>query len=117
MSLMRTTAIVLLVSAVPARAEPPCVPGSFGPNGCDSIRPVDEPAELPDFVLETYPFDVPMQDRGDTPRVLEHRRLMALESLMRERRRGDSTLPPVTQAPVGRDPDALRRYQAPYRFD
>ena len=94
-----------------AGADPPCVPGSIGPNGCRSIRPEDVPQPRPEVDL-SLPTDVPLA----LPRA-EREQLMELRALRRVRPRGDSALPSITEPPAGRDPQALRRFQAPYRLD
>ena len=106
--------LTLLLAAGPAPARD-CIAGSIGPGGCGSIRPGDLPPELPgqrplpDLSL---PTDVPLGvSRGERDELLE------LRALRRVRPRGDSVLPPVTEPPMGRDPQALQRFQAPYRLD
>lgn len=113
----------LLAAPAVAQSRPPCVPGSIGPGGCDSIRPQDRPPDLPDFAREPLPSDTPLDPRrgallelrGATP--AERDRLLERQELERVRRRGDSVLPPPRATGVGRDPEAVQGFQAPYALD
>lgn len=126
-SLLIGAALAVTALAAPdgasAQSRDRCVPGSIGPGGCDSIRPQDQPPDLPDFARERLPSDVPLDTergalldlRGATPG--ERERLLELRELERVRRRGDSVLPLPRATVPGRNPEALQDFQAPYAFD
>ena len=103
-----------------AQAHGLCVPGSIGPGGCDSIRPQDQPEDP--FALDlVLPSDQPLDPRRGALRDLDGvdlerlRRLgLAEPGLLRRVR---PTLPPPPDPALGRDPRALRSFQAPYASD
>ena len=103
----------LLLAPMAAGAEPLCVPGSIGPRGCDSARvwerPPERPWDRPPLFADGVPAPGAPSARPEPP--------VAPIPLRRMRPRGDSVLPPVTLEPPGRDPQALRRFQTPYRLD
>ena len=89
---------------VPSR----CVPGSIGPGGCDSIRPLDaDPGPLgldlpPELAPRAEPRGARLIERyGPAPAA----RLSPVPRLA----------PPAP--PVGRDPRAVQSFQTPYVSD
>lgn len=117
--------LLLLLLPVAAGAEPPraCVPNSVAPGGCESAINRDRIFKLPERYPEaetlTLPTDTPLDPRRGALAELDgtvpiERRRFERPGL---RSRGAELLPPVSGRPIGRDPQAAQRYQAPYRFD
>ena len=105
-ALALAAALLLLGAFGAARAEPPCVPGSIGPSGCASIRPLDERTERPG--VEKAP-DLELEER--TRRLVERYGRLEGPGVLR-------TGPDVSRAPMsGRDPGAVQSFQTPYSFE
>ena len=98
------------VAAVAASAEPPCVPGSIGPSGCDSIRPEDERTER--LGVEPAPdLESGVEQRSE--RLVEFHGVSPAGSV--EVLRLDRTVP--RDPAMGRDPRAVQSFQTPYIFE
>lgn len=105
-------AVLLGLAPGAAPAEPPCVPGSIGPRGCDSISPGDARTERPGVPLldPDLEFD-PMVE-------LDPRRPGDLEGALPADPGVLRLDPGVRGGPaVGRDPRAIQSFQTPYSFD
>lgn len=100
-----------------------CVPGSIGPGGCASIRPQDQPPDLPEFALPSQldrllgPGPAALADPSDLRR--RSGGIERLDPWAPGTEPGDPlpALRPLGEPAPGRDPRALRSYQTPYVLD
>lgn len=111
--MIRILAALLLLPAA-AASEPRICPGERSAlDGCPSILPTPQELRRPQFEVPEV-----TGRRAPEPSVPgADDRIVELEPLRRMRPRGDSVLPSPRVEPIGRDPRAVQRFQAPYRFD
>ena len=115
--------LALLLLPVAAGADPHldarlgfCFPNSAGPAGCDAPQRRIEAARRPELVLPDRAVE-PLNPRRGALAELDRAVPIERRPLGLRRTRTSEVLQPVPGEPLGRDPQAVQRFQTPYSFE